>query len=313
MDTNQIQRKAIVSKLLKVINMNQPVKGTYVKSIKPEDIFDTETPTTTLYPIKAGNSTILVPLVDINEQAKPAINPDLALKILSKVSDPKQKDILKNYIIQTQKQEVKKGEEVKDVQEVKLKETILKKTKEAEQQQELKKKEFEKNILTPEQLKEAMEKKEAKQKEIKEKKIKSLEKANLTKEALKGAEDKTFEDLLNELLNQVMEEDKEKLKDVQMKTVLTKEELNEKYPLNERTKLYSDFRSDFKKAKQNKDIEKLKELYESDKFRVFSTKSKINDADEEIIKYLSNLKEEPKKSKKPKKPKEPKKSKKSKK
>jgi hypothetical protein len=273
---SNIERKAIVSKLLKLISSNQPVKGTYVKSIKPEDIFDAETPTTTLYPIKAGNSTILVPIVDPNDQQQPAINPNLAQKILNKVIDPKQKEILKNYITQTQKLDERENRNQLLAQTEIITEDIKKKTEQAQQEREIKKKEFEKKIYTPA--------------EIKDTKIKNLEKANITKKALKEVEKNVTEDILNELMNKIYEEEKVKKQDIPtFKKVLSKEELDEKYPRNERAKLFQTFDTEYSTALKNNDTEKLKELKYSEVFQVYSKMSNKNEARKKIIKTLTNL------------------------
>jgi hypothetical protein len=273
---SNIERKAIVSKLLKLISNNQTVKGTYVKSIKPEDIFDTETPTTTLYPVKAGNTTILVPIVDPNDQQQPAINPNLALKIISKISDPKQKDILKNYITQTQKLDEKENRNQLLAQTEITTQNIKEKTKEAEQQRDIKKKEFEKKIYTPA--------------EIREQRLKNLEIANITKKALKGAEDKETEDLFNEILEQIYKEEAEKnIEPPIYKKVLSKAELKKKYPDGQRKTLYKNFDKDYNTALKNNDIEKLKELKNSEVFQLYRNMSDKNASRKKTIDYLTNL------------------------
>jgi hypothetical protein len=146
-----MNKKAVVSSLLRLIDSRLPIKGTLVKSIEPSDIFDELVPTTNLYPVKVDNKLIYVPLVSPKAIQEPPINPDVALKILSKVSDPKQRQILKDYIIQNQQISQEQKKRTEEIQQGFLKQDITKKTIEKEKEQEQKKLEFEERLQTKKQ------------------------------------------------------------------------------------------------------------------------------------------------------------------
>lgn len=92
----------VLDKLKQIAYQNMPIKGTYIKTIKQEDIFDEPIQKTTeLKRIKVGNETILVPIIK-EQEVKPALSDEIVMKLLSRIKDIKSRQILETYKMQEQ-------------------------------------------------------------------------------------------------------------------------------------------------------------------------------------------------------------------
>jgi hypothetical protein len=103
MDIQSMDKPSILLQLKRITEQNLPIKGTYVKTLKQEDIFDSPVnKTTELHAIKVGKQQILVPIVKEEELTQGAISDDLVMKLLSKIKDKKSREVLSAYIEQEQ-------------------------------------------------------------------------------------------------------------------------------------------------------------------------------------------------------------------
>lgn len=92
----------VLEKLKQIAYQNMPIKGTYIKTLKQEDIFDEPIQKTTeLKRIKVGNENILVPIIK-EQEVKPALSDEIVMKLLSKIKDIKSRQILETYKMQEQ-------------------------------------------------------------------------------------------------------------------------------------------------------------------------------------------------------------------
>jgi hypothetical protein len=91
----------VLSELNRLVGKNSTIKGTYVKTLKQDDIFDTPVnKTTELHTIKSGSKKILVPLVKPEPVQVGAISDREVSKLLSTVKDPRARKILNEYLEQ---------------------------------------------------------------------------------------------------------------------------------------------------------------------------------------------------------------------
>lgn len=103
MDIQSMDKPSVLLQLKRLTEQNLPIKGTYVKTLKQEDIFDSPVnKTTELHAIKVGKQQILVPIVKEEELTQGAISDDLVMKLLSKIKDKKSRQVLSAYIEQEQ-------------------------------------------------------------------------------------------------------------------------------------------------------------------------------------------------------------------
>jgi hypothetical protein len=103
MDIQSMDKPSVLLQLKRITEQNLPIKGTYVKTLKQEDIFDSPVnKTTELHAIKVGKQQILVPIVKEEELTQGAISDDLVMKLLSKIKDKKSREVLSAYIEQEQ-------------------------------------------------------------------------------------------------------------------------------------------------------------------------------------------------------------------
>jgi hypothetical protein len=103
MDIQSMDKPSVLLQLKRLTEQNLPIKGTYVKTLKQEDIFDSPVnKTTELHAVKVGNQQILVPIVKEEELTQGAISDDLVMKLLSKIKDKKSRQVLSAYIEQEQ-------------------------------------------------------------------------------------------------------------------------------------------------------------------------------------------------------------------
>ena len=104
-----MDKPSVLLQLKRITEQNLPIKGTYVKTLKQEDIFDTPiNKTTELHSVKVGNQQILVPIVKEEELTQGAISDDLVMKLLSKIKDKKSRQVLSAYIEQEEDINIKK-------------------------------------------------------------------------------------------------------------------------------------------------------------------------------------------------------------
>jgi hypothetical protein len=103
MDIQTMDKPSVLLQLKRITEQNLPIKGTYVKTLKQEDIFDSPVnKTTELHAVKVGNQQILVPIVKEEELTQGAISDDLVMKLLSKIKDKKSREVLSAYLEQEQ-------------------------------------------------------------------------------------------------------------------------------------------------------------------------------------------------------------------
>ena len=104
-----MDKPSVLLQLKRITEQNLPIKGTYVKTLKQEDIFDTPiNKTTELHAVKVGKQQILVPIVKEEEITQGAISDDLVMKLLSKIKDKKSRQVLSAYIEQEEDINIKK-------------------------------------------------------------------------------------------------------------------------------------------------------------------------------------------------------------
>ena len=102
-----LDRTAVFSELKRLIQQSLPIKGTYIKTLEKDDIFDQPVnKTSELQIIKVGNKSIYVPIVKEPEVAEGAIPEDMLVKVLAKIKDPKSRKIISEYLEQEKNQEV---------------------------------------------------------------------------------------------------------------------------------------------------------------------------------------------------------------
>ncbi len=87
----------VIDKLKLIAYQSMPIKGTYIKTLKQEDIFEEPIQKTTeLKRVNIGNQSILVPIIK-EEIVKPTLSDDIVMKLLSKIKDVKSRQILETY------------------------------------------------------------------------------------------------------------------------------------------------------------------------------------------------------------------------
>lgn len=92
----------VLDKLKQIAYQNMPIKGTYIKTLKQEDIFDEPVQKTTeLKRIQVGKQSILVPIIK-EQEVKPALSDEIVMKLLSRIKDIKSRQILETYKQQEQ-------------------------------------------------------------------------------------------------------------------------------------------------------------------------------------------------------------------
>jgi hypothetical protein len=91
----------VLSELNRLIGNNAPIKGTYVKTLKHDDIFETNVnKTTELHAIKSGNKRVYVPIVKEEPVQEGSISERQLLKLLQNVKNPSAQRILREYLAQ---------------------------------------------------------------------------------------------------------------------------------------------------------------------------------------------------------------------
>ena len=100
-------RTAIFSELKRLIQQTLPIKGTYIKTLEKDDIFDKPVnKTSELQAVKVGDKSIYVPITKEPDMAEGAIPEDMLAKVISKIKDPKSRKILSEYLEQEKNQEI---------------------------------------------------------------------------------------------------------------------------------------------------------------------------------------------------------------
>jgi hypothetical protein len=91
----------VLSELNRLIGSHADIKGTYIKTLKHDDIFETNVnKTTKLHSIKAGNKKILVPIVQDEPVQEGSISEKQLMKLLHDVKNPQAQRILREYLSQ---------------------------------------------------------------------------------------------------------------------------------------------------------------------------------------------------------------------
>jgi hypothetical protein len=99
----KMSKFTVLSELNRLVGKNSTIKGTYVKTLKQDDIFDTPVnKTTELHSVKAGGKQILVPLVKPEPVQMGAISGREISKLLATVKDPRARKILNEYLEQNE-------------------------------------------------------------------------------------------------------------------------------------------------------------------------------------------------------------------
>lgn len=103
-----LDKPAVLSELKRLIAKSLPIKGTYVKTLDQDDIFDQPVnKTSQLEALKVGGKKIFVPIVKEPDMAEGAIPDDMIKRVVSQIKDPKSRKILSDYLEQEKNQEVK--------------------------------------------------------------------------------------------------------------------------------------------------------------------------------------------------------------
>jgi len=102
-----MSKLVVLSELKKYINMNdQMMKGTYIKTLQKEAQTGINK-TTELHTVKVGDKFLLVPIVKKEDIQEDAINDDMLSKLLSKIKNVNDREVVKQYVIQQNLQEVR--------------------------------------------------------------------------------------------------------------------------------------------------------------------------------------------------------------
>jgi hypothetical protein len=101
-----LDRYGVFSELKRLVQNSLPIKGTYIKTLEKDDIFDKPVnKTSELQILKVGNQSIYVPITKEPDVAEGAIPEDMMAKIIAKIKDPKSLKILAEYLEQEKVQE----------------------------------------------------------------------------------------------------------------------------------------------------------------------------------------------------------------
>jgi len=127
----------VLSELNRLIGNNAPIKGTYVKTLKHDDIFETNVnKTTELHAIKSGNKRVYVPIVKEEPVQEGSISERQLLKLLQNVKNPSAQRILREYLAQN-----------KDIDKEIMNDRIISRTVQATQQKKKQMNDEDKEIL----------------------------------------------------------------------------------------------------------------------------------------------------------------------
>jgi hypothetical protein len=106
-DIAKMTKKQILSEMARLSKEQTPTKGTYIKTLKHEDIFDEPTnKTSTIYPIKDNKGKkILIPIEDepMEKEAKGLMTEEELTHLISVLNNPYSKEILKRFLKQERK------------------------------------------------------------------------------------------------------------------------------------------------------------------------------------------------------------------
>jgi hypothetical protein len=105
----KMSKLVVLSELKKYVKLNdeKTMKGTFIKTLEKEDIFDNPiNKTTELHLVKLGNKSVLVPIIKKEDIQTNPIDDKALSVLLSKIKNPNDRDIVKQYITQQNMQEV---------------------------------------------------------------------------------------------------------------------------------------------------------------------------------------------------------------
>jgi hypothetical protein len=103
---NTFDRTTVLSELRRLVQKSLPIKGTYIKTLEKDDIFDKPVnKTSELQIVKVGNQSIYVPITKEPDVAEGAIPEDMLAKVVARIKDPKSRKILSAYLEQEKAQE----------------------------------------------------------------------------------------------------------------------------------------------------------------------------------------------------------------
>jgi hypothetical protein len=101
---NKLTKKQLLSEMARLSKEQTPSKGTYIKTLKHEEIFDEPTnKTSTIYPIKDNKGKkMLIPIEDepIEKEAKGLMTEEELTHLISVLNNPYSKEILRRFLKQ---------------------------------------------------------------------------------------------------------------------------------------------------------------------------------------------------------------------
>jgi hypothetical protein len=117
----KMTKYTVLSELSRLIGQNTPIKGTYVKTLNQDDIFETpNNKTTQLYSIPSNNKMgqkILVPLVKPEAIQEGSLSESEVAKLLRNVKDARARKILLEYLSQNDELDMGIKEKSKFIQQ----------------------------------------------------------------------------------------------------------------------------------------------------------------------------------------------------
>jgi hypothetical protein len=108
-DVMMMSRTQVLRELSK---LGQPKikKATYIKSIQPDEIFDKDIiPTTEIHKVKVGNKEFNIPIIQEAEKSEGALDDIAVQKLMSKIKNPKVKNLVSTYLQQERLQDIQEG------------------------------------------------------------------------------------------------------------------------------------------------------------------------------------------------------------
>jgi hypothetical protein len=106
-DIKKMTKKQILSEMARLSIEETPTKGTYIKTLKHEDIFDEPAnKTSTIYSVKDNKGKkMLIPIEDepLDKEAKGIMNEEELTHLISVLNNPYSKEILKRFLKQEKK------------------------------------------------------------------------------------------------------------------------------------------------------------------------------------------------------------------
>lgn len=102
-DVKNMSRTAVLRELAR-FSRPKEIKATYIKTVKPDEVFEREdeNPTTEVHRVKYMGKEVYIPIIKEREITEGALGDKFINKILSKVKDSKTKDLVSKYLNQAE-------------------------------------------------------------------------------------------------------------------------------------------------------------------------------------------------------------------